>query len=428
MRFTTNQCSVVFLAGIVAVGLISFASAQTANEIQGKISTTNDQLQKLNQEITATTKTLDSLGTQKSTLNTAIKGLDLTKKKLDTDIKITQIHVDTTNQTISQLGSQISERQKEIDARLAAIREAIHVIYERDAATLPQIALSDESFSGLWDDLEAIDKFNIQVANNIDQLKVLKTDLEHKTAQKNVEKKNLLVQKASLSDQKAIAEATKTEKARLLAQTKSQESVYKKLLNQKLALKNILETDLRDYESKLKFILDPTSIPPRRTKVFALPIDGLRIPQDITQQFGRTVDSVRLYTSGTHDGTDFRATVGTPVHAMLSGTVIGTGNTDLTCPGASYGKWVLIKHNNGLASLYAHFSLVRVSMGQVVNTGDLIGYSGNTGYSTGPHLHLTVLAAAAVSVQSLPSKACTGRVYTMPVAALNAYLNPMDYL
>jgi murein DD-endopeptidase MepM/ murein hydrolase activator NlpD len=113
---------------------------------------------------------------------------------------------------------------------------------------------------------------------------------------------------------------------------------------------------------------------------------------------------------------------------MLSGTVIGTGDTDLTCPGASYGKWVLIKYNNGLASLYGHFSLIKVSKGQAVDTGDLVGYSGNTGYTTGPHLHLTVFAAAAVSVQNLPSKACSGRVYTIPVAAINAYLNPMDYL
>ena len=119
---------------------------------------------------------------------------------------------------------------------------------------------------------------------------------------------------------------------------------------------------------------------------------------------------------------------------MLSGTIIGTGDTDLTCSGASYGRWVLIRHNNGLSSLYAHLSIIRASEGQVVKTGDVIGLSGGfpgavgAGYSTGPHLHVSVYASAGVKVDRLPSKTCGGRTFTLPLAALNAYLDPMDYM
>ncbi|MDD5152749.1 MAG: M23 family metallopeptidase, partial [Candidatus Pacebacteria bacterium] len=199
---------------------------------------------------------------------------------------------------------------------------------------------------------------------------------------------------------------------------------YTKLLKQQLAEKEALEKELRDYEATLRFILDPSSIPTRGTKVFFPPLATLRI----TQLFGKTVDSVRLYASGTHNGVDFAADVGTPVKAMLGGTVAGTGDTDITCAGASFGKWVLIRHKDGLASLYAHFSLIKVSAGDVVTTGQLIGYSGNTGYSTGPHLHISVYANAGVDIKQFPSKSCGGRTYTMPVAAINAYLNPLDYL
>jgi murein DD-endopeptidase MepM/ murein hydrolase activator NlpD len=72
-------------------------------------------------------------------------------------------------------------------------------------------------------------------------------------------------------------------------------------------------------------------------------------------------------------------------------------------------------------------SLVKVTEGQTVFVGDTIGYSGNTGYSTGPHLHLTVYASTGVQVTSLKSSVCKG-TYRIPIANPNAYLDPMLYL
>ena len=100
----------------------------------------------------------------------------------------------------------------------------------------------------------------------------------------------------------------------------------------------------------------------------------------------------------------------------------------MTCRGASFGKWVFIRYNNGLASTYGHLSLISAQKGDIVSAGTVVGYSGNSGYSTGPHLHVSVYADRGVTVKSLPSKTCDGRMYTMPIAAINAYLDPMDYL
>ncbi|HEY4508236.1 MAG TPA: M23 family metallopeptidase, partial [Candidatus Paceibacterota bacterium] len=109
------------------------------------------------------------------------------------------------------------------------------------------------------------------------------------------------------------------------------------------------------------------------------------------------------------------------------GTVKGAGNTDTVCPGASYGKWVLIEHANGLSTLYAHLSLIKVSEGQEVATGETVGYSGETGYATGPHLHFTVYATQGVRIMNRKSAVCGG-TYRMPIADLKAYLNPLKYL
>ena len=86
-----------------------------------------------------------------------------------------------------------------------------------------------------------------------------------------------------------------------------------------------------------------------------------------------------------HDGIDINAPTGTPVAAVASGTVTTAGWL------GGYGYAVKVDHGDGIMTMYAHLSEVAVSPGEWVDTGDIIGYSGNTGNSTGPHLHFTVL-------------------------------------
>ena len=154
----------------------------------------------------------------------------------------------------------------------------------------------------------------------------------------------------------------------------------------------------------------------------------------ITQYFGGTEFAKRnasVYGGRPyHPGVDFGAPRGTPIYAPLGGRVRATGNTDATPGCYSWGKWSLIDHPNGLSTLYAHQDLVSVTPGESVGTGDIIGYIGNTGYSTGPHLHFTVYATEGVSIRKfneIKTITSCGNA-TTPVAATDAYLDPMDYL
>ncbi|MFH8883959.1 LysM peptidoglycan-binding domain-containing M23 family metallopeptidase [Streptomyces californicus] len=90
------------------------------------------------------------------------------------------------------------------------------------------------------------------------------------------------------------------------------------------------------------------------------------------------------WSSGYHTGSDFQAASGTPVLAVGPGTVVSAGNS------GSYGNEVVIKHEDGMYSQYAHQSSLNVSVGQTVTGGQQIGLSGSTGNSTGPHLHFEV--------------------------------------
>ncbi len=108
-------------------------------------------------------------------------------------------------------------------------------------------------------------------------------------------------------------------------------------------------------------------------------------PTYIRPLSGGSVSSEYGYRWGTlHKGVDWYVGIGTPVKAAASGTVLRAGFY------SSYGNCVDIRHSDGSMTRYAHLNSVTVSAGQTVSQGDLIAYSGNTGYTTGPHLHFEI--------------------------------------
>lgn len=117
------------------------------------------------------------------------------------------------------------------------------------------------------------------------------------------------------------------------------------------------------------------------------------------------VDPVRKYTlsasfnqagnmwSSKHSGQDFAVPSGTKVFAAHGGTVVKAGGNGAG-DGSAYGNAIVIKHGNGTYSQYAHLSKINVRVGQVVATGQRIALSGNTGNSSGPHLHFEIRTTA----------------------------------
>ncbi len=108
------------------------------------------------------------------------------------------------------------------------------------------------------------------------------------------------------------------------------------------------------------------------------PVQGI-----VTSSFGERLDPFRGE-GAFHSGIDIATPLGYPVHATASGTVakasLGTG----------YGREIILDHGHGIETLYAHLSGYTVTVGQNVSRGDIIGYVGSSGRSTGPHLHYEV--------------------------------------
>ncbi len=269
-----------------------------------------------------------------------------------------------------------------------------------------------------------------RLADSQQRLSDAKSSAVQKQSELKVSQNTLQTRKGSLS-------AQQESQNQLLTQTRSQEAIYQSIIAQKKAQEQDLETALSNLKGQYNVAVDPTQVPTPSPGILAWPIDGkIRI----TQYFGDTPFAqvhASLYSGHGHDGLDIGAPIGTPVHAALSGTILATGDTDTYhgISGAqcySFGKWVMIKHANGLNTMYAHLSKIGVSPGQSVSTGDVIGFSGETGYATGPHLHFGVYVGAVTQI--IPLGQATKAVGTpcskaiMPVPPVSGYLNPLNYL
>lgn len=110
------------------------------------------------------------------------------------------------------------------------------------------------------------------------------------------------------------------------------------------------------------------------TGSFVRPVSGYTFTSAFKWRWGRL-----------HSGVDLAVPEGTPVRASDNGKVILAENS-----GDGYGNYIILDHGNGFKTLYGHNSALCVSVGDIVSQGDLIAYSGNTGNSTGPHLHFEI--------------------------------------
>tara|TARA_B100002051_G_scaffold276628_2_gene326281 strand:- start:9291 stop:10598 length:1308 start_codon:yes stop_codon:yes gene_type:complete len=428
----------LFVAFIVGVSLPSifysaipsaFANSEI-EELRDQIEDRSSRLSEIEAEIARYNAELQEVGAEKKTLQSAINKLEVERKKVTAEIAKTETEITFTDLEINKLILEISKTEKDIKSAEEAIGAIIRAEYKDGDSSLVEILLRHERLSDFWTALQAHESLQHMLALKVSELDDAKNLLQTKRDQNEEKRSDLSSLKAKYSDQNELLVNNREEQSELLEITKSEERNYQQLLASQEEEREQILKELRDFESQLQFILDPNTIPAPGTRVFDWPLTNIIV----TQFFGGTEFAARNAAAyggrPYHAGVDFGAARGTPIMAPLTGTVRAVGNTDAVPGCYSWGKWTLIDHANGLSTMYAHQDLIAVSPGQKVNTGDIIGYIGNTGFSTGPHLHFTVYAKEGVSVRKfneIKTVTSCGPAST-PVAAVEAYIDPMLYL
>ena len=359
--------------------MMSFASEKS--ELNKKIKETKESLNEVNSQKEESQNKVDDLKSQIAEYEKEINSLKDEIKQKQKEIKEMQEKLD-------KLEKERQEKQDLLDQRLITM-------YENGETTYLDVLLSSADITDFISKYYMVETVTEADKELIEGLEADKKEIE--------ETKNKL--NASLDEVEKKKEEPESIQTKLNKAKNKEEEKVESLTEES----HDLEEDIEAYEKKMKELDAKEKAQEEALKHKIEEAEknhgsnsgssgsgssgGSSSGGSVSSKgFIRPVTSGRItatmyYSSGKYHGAvDFGVSTGTPVYAAADGIVVTStwGGSD------SYGYYIKIKHYNGLYTLYAHGSSLVAKVGQEVNQGDLIMYSGNTGNSTGPHLHFEV--------------------------------------
>lgn len=443
-RFILIKISLLSVLLVSAAFFAPYVFSADIEELRQTIDKKTDEIKKLEEEARQYRQEIASKQQVGKTLKEELARIDRTVKQLQKDISVTQAKIQKAGLEIQELDIEIKEKEASVARLRSGLAGVVRAFAEEEQEPLVVTLVKSRVLSDFLQQFDYLALAKEKMLASVGSLRELRIDLENQKARAEKKKDEAEDLKKILAGRRTIVTGERAQRDKLLKETKNQERAYQNLLREKEDRIEDLEREIRSIEQEIKVTIDPSSLPAKGIGVLGWPLPELTLKSCwngggndancVTQFFGYTSFArAGGYGKQGHNGMDFRASIGTPVFASENGVVAGVGDTDVGCRGASYGKWVLIKHPNNLSTLYAHLSQTNVSEGQEVKREERIGLSGKTGYATGPHLHFTVFAAQAVEIKTIKSKVC-GRNMTLPFAGsdpasgIQGYLDPLDYL
>lgn len=395
------------VANVTAANAANFSSAAlTRDELTSKIQEKAKQLQEIDNQLSSTKKNLESTQSEKKTLQKELQSIQGNINQLNLSIKSDQVQAQKLSLEVDSLGYDIKDIQFSVEDKKTAITGILVELQKNDQlkGNLFAVFLRNDSLADGVSEIQSLHNLQDKLTKDITSLKTLHDAYNEKIKEANSKKDQISFHQQNLESKKLIVNDQKAERQNLLVQTKNKESVFQKQVADLEKLKSDIASEVEALDAILRAKINPSILPPLRSGVLAMPIAGAQKGASITQDYGATQFAKYGYRGKWHNGVDFRAPLGTPVLAADDGTIAATGNQDLYCYKGAYGRFIVINHENNLTTLYAHLSRIIVKSGDKVKRGEVIGYSGKSGYATGPHLHLTVFAQPTFYMG--PSRVC----------------------
>ncbi len=356
----------------------------------GAQQSTADQVTKLYQQKEATDaeqqaakNQLASLQKQRQSLDSSLTSLEAQVAASNARFAAAQADADRFAAMAAEVQAKVDETVRQIDKAQADMRKSALLLYTQHdgGANMLSLLTATDGSGALVEGQHYLQRVSTKRRHDAVKVTRLKSDLETQKAQ-------IAEQQKAADDARAAAAAEKEQLDALIAQQEQSRAAAAANEQQTGALvaslqtkQEAIEADLtaasNAYMAQLRNSPDTTPGP----SGFIRPVSG-----PITSPFGYRTDPITGATAF-HSGIDFGASCGTPIKAAATGTVFQV------VPEASsggYGNMTIIKHGGNIATLYGHQSSIVVSPGQTVLIGQVIGYVGSTGKSTGCHLHWEV--------------------------------------
>lgn len=407
-----------FLIGFAFSGGPIQAQSQ-ADSLRQLIDQKNGELQDILNQKEALENQLKDIAASGNTLKKEIGTINNSIGQLDLAIRANRVLIEKLELEIKDISGNINKIEGDIEEKKNSVTKLLTEMQQRENDNLLFVLLKNDTLSDSVTYLEEIASLNRGLVDQINTLHDSRTELTVQLNNSKQKQEAKSVEKSNLVNRQQIAAEQKKTKEVVLNQTKNQEKIYQQQIAELEKKQEEIGTIIDEAEEQLRANFNISVLPTKRPGVFSFPINGAKMTQD----YGATAFAQRAYKSKFHNGVDFRASIGTPVLAALDGRIKVVSNNDI---GTSrwqkfqYGRHILIEHDNGITSLYAHLSKAVVSPGQTVRTGEVIGYSGNTGYSTGPHLHFTLYWTPSIQMKKVAPAA--------GLVPIGVTINPRDYL
>ena len=375
-------------AGVLALCLFIVGTAAgdpgtDKYRIDSRIDTLRGRAAASDREAGVLTEQLSAVAGQVRELEAGVRAQQARLSTLEGQLVVARARLTTLDRTIADQTERLERLRGEYRVALRRLERRVRELYMTDGPDTLAFVLGTASFTDLIDNLELLGRIGRQderIASRVRASRNGVADARRRTRAARVEAAHVEAAVASaaaeqqgvvtrlVASRDALVAARRDKSATLASIRDDRESTLAEIdaLEQQSAA---LAEQIRQAQQQSS---SPAIVAPSGSGVLGWPVSG-----PVTSGFGMRWGRM-------HEGIDIAVGMGTAVRAAAAGTVIYAGWM------SGYGNLVVVDHGNGLSTAYAHNSSLAVGVGQSVSAGELVSSSGNTGNSTGPHVHFEV--------------------------------------
>ena len=381
----------LLLAAMMLVSVIpapAQAAGKSSSAIQSELNALKDENKTIQAEINAIQGQYDANASEIQTLVNK-------KNAIDQEISLLNAQVQNLNDQITAYSQLIADAQDELEIAqftLNGLNEKhklrIRAMEEEGTVSYWEVIFEANSFTDMLDRINMMQEIAASDQSRLEEMRQAAADVKAAQEEMTMGKAEMEASSAALEESQAAMEIKRTESDEILRELAKKQDEFQIMLDESEALQDALMRDIAakekelanaKYEEKLAAQAAAGGAPASNA-TWRTPVSGYTL----TSPFGMRVHPV-TGVNKMHNGIDMACAQGTPIYATRAGTV-----TTASYQAGGAGYYVSINHLDGFSSIYMHMTHYVVSAGQSVSQGQLIGYVGSTGISTGPHLHFGI--------------------------------------
>lgn len=371
------RAAAAFLA-LVILALALMPAGPALAVSQSEIDALEEQRDELKAQREEMQAGIDELKNQQAGVLEQKRALDEQNEVYRQELELIEEQVSLYTRLVDEKAAELEKATADEAEQLAIYKQHVRAMEENGEYTYLSIIFGSKSLSQLMSNLDMIGEIMDADKRIYDQYTAAREDAEEIKAEYETTLSALADKQAEYEAEKADLEAKIAEANDMIAQLEEEINSNYDLYLEVLAQEEALESDIQNMIAELERQEAANSITSTGTYIWPLP--GYSPGSAYGWRMHPIYHEMRF-----HAGEDIGAPSGTPILAADSGMA-----TVIADNGNGYGNYIMINHGGGRVTLYAHMSAFAISNGATVSQGQVIGYVGSTGNSTGPHLHFEV--------------------------------------